>query len=61
MVSKMKDVLIQTIALSLKDGGWKSCDRDEIKTYYDLTEEETESIVEMLAYYEDMDKLELEE
>lgn len=43
---------LETEAASLYDGGWRAKDRDAIQKEYDLTDDDTEAIVEKLAEYE---------
>lgn len=45
-------VELETEAASLYDGGWRAKDRDAIQKEYDLTDDDTDSIVEKLAEYE---------
>ena len=40
-------------AASLYDGGWRSTDKEELMTEYELTEEEAEKICEFLKEYEE--------
>lgn len=52
----MKDCIAYEIASVLKDGGWHSSDRDEIKQYYELTDQETLEIVNAMIHMEEFDK-----
>ena len=45
-------VEIESMAASAYDGGWRAADKDELKKEYQLTDEETEAMVEKLAEYE---------
>ena len=45
-------VELETEAASLYDGGWRAEDRDAIQKEYDLTDDDTDAIVEKLAEYE---------
>lgn len=47
----MKD--ITSAASALYDGGWRSEDKEELITEYDLTEEEAEDICRVLRSYEE--------
>lgn len=42
---------LETEAASLYDGGWRAEDRDAIQKEYDLTDDDTDAIVEKLAEY----------
>jgi hypothetical protein len=44
---------IYSSAAALYDGGWRADDRDELIAEYDLTEEEADTICEMLREYEE--------
>ena len=46
----MKDY--ESMAAALYDGGWRADDKDQLKTEYDLTDEDVERIVDLLATYE---------
>ena len=46
----MKDY--ESMAAALYDGGWRAEDRDQLKMEYDLTEEDVERIVDLLAEYD---------
>jgi len=39
-------------AAALYDGGWRAEDREQLQAEYDLTDEEVERIVDLLATYE---------
>ena len=41
-----------SIAAALYDGGWRADDKDQLKAEYDLTDEDVEHIVNLLATYE---------
>lgn len=45
-------VALESGAASLYAGGWSAEDRDAIQREYDLTDDETDAIVEKLAEYE---------
>ena len=45
----LKDVSIS--AAALYDGGWRSTDAEELKTEYDLTDDEVRGIVDQLKEY----------
>jgi hypothetical protein len=49
---------IRSSASAMYDGGWRSTDRDDIMSSYDLTEEEADQICEVLKEYEEEWKLE---
>lgn len=49
-VTMIKDY--QASAAALYNGGWKSSDYDELKDEYNLTDEETTKICEILQQYE---------
>ena len=53
----MKDCIAYAIASVLKDGGWHSSDRDEIKQYYEFTEQETLEIVNAMIYFENVEDM----
>ena len=44
---------LETTAASLYDGGWRAADRDAIQKEYDLTDDDTDAIVENLKKYEE--------
>lgn len=44
---------IEMSAASLYDGGWRSSDAEDIQAEYQLTDEETEAIVQQLKTYEE--------
>lgn len=44
---------LETEAASLYDGGWRAKDRDAIQKEYDLTDDDTDAIVEKLKEYEE--------
>lgn len=46
----LKDV--SSSAAALYDGGWRSADADQLRTEYDLTEEETQELCAALADFE---------
>ena len=46
----MKDY--ESMAAALYDGGWRADDKDQLKAEYDLTDEDAERIVDLLATYE---------
>ncbi len=39
---------VGTIAAQLHDGGWRKEDREWLKSYYDLTDAETDEIIAMM-------------
>ena len=41
-----------SIAAALYDGGWRAEDKDQLKAEYDLSDEDVERIVDLLATYE---------
>lgn len=41
---------------ALYDGGWRSADADQLRTEYDLTEEETQELCAALADLEEKSK-----
>lgn len=43
---------IESSAAALYDGGWRSEDKEQLISEYDLTEEEAEAICERLATFE---------
>ena len=43
---------IESSAAALYDGGWRSEDKEQLISEYDLTEEEAEAICERLAAFE---------
>lgn len=43
---------LETEAAALYDGGWRAADRNAIQKEYDLTDDDTDVIVEKLAEYE---------
>lgn len=43
---------LETGAASLYDGGWRAADRDAFQKEYDLTDDDTDAIVEKLKEYE---------
>lgn len=47
----LKDV--SSSAAALYDGGWRSADADQLRTEYDLTEEETQELCAALADLEE--------
>ena len=44
---------IVSVAAMLWDSGWRSIDRDQIKSEYNLTDEQTDAVCETLASFED--------
>ena len=42
----------ESIAAALYDGGWRAEDKDQLKAEYDLTDDDVERIVDLLATYE---------
>ena len=50
----LKDV--SSSAAALYDGGWRSTDADQLRTEYDLTEEETQELCAALADLEGKNK-----
>ena len=50
----LKDV--SRSAAALYDGGWRSADADQLRTEYDLTEEETQELCAALADLEEKSK-----
>nr|DAO34744.1 MAG TPA: protein of unknown function (DUF5053) [Caudoviricetes sp.] len=50
----LKDV--SSSAAALYDGGWRSTDADQLRTEYDLTEEETQELCAALADLEEKNK-----
>lgn len=50
----LKDISSSTAALY--DGGWRSADADQLRTEYDLTEEETQELCAALADLEEKNK-----
>ena len=50
----LKDV--SSSAAALYDGGWRSADADQLRTEYDLTEEETQELCAALADLEEKNK-----
>ena len=46
----MKDY--ESMAAALYDGGWRVEDREQLKAEYDLTDEDVERIVDLLAEYD---------
>ena len=46
----MKDY--ESMAAALYDGGWRAEDKEQLKKEYDLTDEDAERIVDLLATYE---------
>lgn len=48
-----KMIELETAAASLYDGGWRASDGDAIQKEYDLTDDETDVIVEKLKEYEE--------
>ena len=43
----------ESIAAALYDGGWRSEDYEQIKTEYELTDDDVTKICELLKYYEE--------
>jgi hypothetical protein len=41
-----------SMAAALYDGGWRADDKDQLKVEYDLTDDDVEQIVDLLATYE---------
>jgi hypothetical protein len=50
----LKDV--SSSAAALYDGGWRSADADQLRTEYDLTEEEAQELCAALADLEEKNK-----
>lgn len=50
----LKDV--SSSAAALYDGGWRSADADQLRTEYDLTEEESQELCAALANLEEKNK-----
>lgn len=50
----LKDV--SSSAAALYDGGWRSTDADQLRTEYDLSEEETQELCAALADLEEKNK-----
>ena len=46
----MKDY--ESMAAALYDSGWRADDKDQLKVEYDLTDDDVERIVDLLAEYE---------
>lgn len=44
------------IAYALFEGGWRAKDRDELKAYYGLTDEQADDIRDALEWIEDYDE-----
>lgn len=42
----------ESMAAALYDGGWRADDKDQLKAEYDLTDDDVEQIVNLLATYE---------
>jgi len=42
----------ESMAAALYDGGWRAEDREQLKAEYDLTDEDLERIIDLLATYE---------
>jgi hypothetical protein len=43
---------LETEAAALYDGGWRAKDRDAIQKEYDMSDDDTDAIIEKLAEYE---------
>ena len=41
-----------SMAAALYDGGWRADDKDQLKVEYDLTDDDVERIVDLLAEYD---------
>jgi len=41
-----------SMAAALYDGGWRAEDRDQLKVEYDLSDEDLERIIDLLATYD---------
>ena len=41
----------ESIASALYEGGWRVEDRDQLQAEYDLTDEDVERIIDLLATY----------
>ena len=41
----------ESTASALYDGGWRVKDRDQLQAEYDLTDEDVERIIDLLATY----------
>lgn len=52
MMESAKMIELETAAASMYDGGWRAKDRDAIQKEYDLTDDDTDAIVEKLTEYE---------
>lgn len=50
----LKDV--SSSAAALYDGGWRSADADQLRTEYNLTEDETQKLCSALADLEEKNK-----
>ena len=46
----MKDY--ESMAAALYDGGWRAEDKEQLQAEYDLSDEDLERIVDLLATYE---------
>ncbi len=46
----MKDY--ESMAAALYDGGWRAEDKDQLQAEYELTDDDVERIVDLLAKYE---------
>ena len=42
----------ESMAAALYDGGWRADDKDQLKVEYDLTDDDVERIVDLLAEYD---------
>ena len=56
IISNIKEVKTvrdyESMAAALYDGGWRAEDREQLKAEYDLTDEDLERIIDLLATYE---------
>lgn len=41
-----------SMAAALYDGGWRAEDKDQLKVEYDLSDEDLERIIDLLATYD---------
>jgi len=42
----------ESTAAALYDGGWRAEDKEQLQAEYDLTDEDVEQLVDLLATYE---------
>lgn len=50
------DINTMKIAEGLYDGGWRAKDRDDLKAYYELTDEQVDDNRDALEWIEDYDE-----